>query len=114
MAVGNAVNGTTGGLPPCPPPDDGGLGVFVEIGGAGVSEGVTPGGSVALGVLVKVGEGVFDGVGVSEGVTPGTSVSVAVAVSVAVEAGVSVAVGKGVNVSVGTGVNVFVAAGGGG
>ncbi len=114
VAVGSAVNGMTGGFPPCPPPDGGGLGVFVQTGGTGVSvgiavsEGVTPGGKVWLGVLVEVGEGVSVGVGVSDGVTPGASVSVAVGVVV------SVSVGDGVKVSVGTGVKVFVETGGGG
>jgi hypothetical protein len=110
---------------PCPPLDDGGgLGVFVQTGGTGVLEGVTPGTKVGLGVFVAVGEGVFEGVGVSDGVTPGASVSVAVGVRVSVAVkvgvnvvvgtGVSVAVSEGVNVSVGIGVNVFVDTGGGG
>lgn len=112
---------------PCPPPeDDGGWGAFVHTGGRGVldgmgvsdivpvGEGVTPGGRVALGVLVGVGEGVSEGVDLLDGVTPGASVIVPVGGSVAVGVRVSVSVGDGVNVSVGSGVNVFVAAGGGG
>jgi hypothetical protein len=124
VADGNKRKGTMGGLPPCPRPEDGGLGVFVHRGGRGVLDGtgVAPGGRVWLGVLVEVpvlsaveaGEGVSDGVGVSEGVTSGTRVSVAVGVSAAVGAGVAVSVGKGVKVAVGIGVNVFVDTGGGG
>lgn len=104
VAEGNKAKGTIGGFPPCPPLDDGGAEVFVETGGTGVTvgtgvlEGVTPGGRVSLGVLVKVGGGV------SDGVTPGTSVIVPIGDSVAV----------GVAVSVGAGVNVFVETGGGG
>lgn len=118
-------------LPPCPPLEEGGgTGVFVGAGGrgvlvgTGVSDGVTPGGSVALGVLVRVLvlSEVEVGEGVSDGVTPGASVSVniGVRVSVAVKVGVNVAVGIGVPVSVGKGVKVsvgigvFVATGGGG
>jgi len=112
--VNVAAGKTKPPFPPCPPPDGGRLGVFVQTAGTGVSvgtavsEGVTPGGKVGLGVFVEAGEGVFDGVGVSDGVTPGASVSVAVDVAV------SVSVGKGVKVSVGAGVNVFVETGGGG
>jgi hypothetical protein len=106
--VSVAVGKTKPPLPPCPPLDDGGAGVFVHTGGTGVLEGVTPGSKVGLGVFVAVGEGVSEGVGVSDGVTPGASVSVAVGVRV------SVAVKVGVNVVVGMGVKVFVDTGGGG
>jgi hypothetical protein len=131
VCVSVAVGKTKPPLPPCPPLDDGGsLEVFVQTGGTGVLEGVTPGSKVGLGVFVAVGEGVFEGVSVSDGVTPGASVSVAVGVAVSVSVGegvivpvgenvsvgtgVSVADGEGVKVSVGTGVNVFVETGGGG
>jgi len=83
VCVNGAAGKTKPPLPPCPPLDDGGsLGVFVQTGGTGVLEGVTPGGKVGLGVFVEVGEGVFDGVGVSDGLTKGTNVSVAVSVGI--------------------------------
>ncbi len=116
ICVNVAVGKTVSPFPPCPPPEGGGLGVFVQTGGTGVSvgiavsEGVTPGGRVWLGVLVEVGEGVSE----SNGVTPGTSVSVAVGVVVSVSVGEGVIVPVGENVSVGIGVNVFVETGGGG
>lgn len=125
VAVGKETRGRMGGLTTPPPPDDG-AGVLVGRGGTGVivaggvSEGVTPGGKVWLGVLVEVSilSKVEVGEDVSEGVTPGTGVSVAVCVA----AGVSVPVGGAVKlalsvaeaVSVGIEVNVLVETGGGG
>jgi hypothetical protein len=83
VCVNVAVGKTKPPLPPCPPLDDGGgLGVFVQTGGTGVLEGVTPGTKMGLGVFVAVGEGVSEGVGVSDGLTKGTNVSVAVSVGI--------------------------------
>jgi len=54
VCVSVAVGKTKPPLPPCPPLDDGGgLGVFVQTGGTGVLEEVTPGSKVGSVYLLK-------------------------------------------------------------